>query len=665
MSDFDFVGNPDEAKEYWPRYKFFYFALGVTLIIFLCRLWYLQIIEGHELREFSEKNRIKQHKVNAPRGLILDRDGKVLVENLPGFEAILMPQYMENAQSFSETIGPILGYEPEKLAQRIQKSRKQNGVFSQIRLKDNLSREEVFRLKRVRLETPGLEIRESIVRHYPLSQNGAQLFGYVTEISKRELEKRNSSRRYTHRYLQGDLIGKGGLEERLESDIRGIDGMSYIQVDAHGRETITQSPNVYGEQIRDLEPIHGNNAVLTIDRDIQEAAFNSMKQLGRIGALVAMKSNGEILAWLSEPSFDPNSFSTGISTQRWRALINDPFKPLRNKVIQDHYPPGSTFKPFVALAALQENEISANSVVSAPGLMMFGGRPYHDSIRGGHGNITVLQAIERSSNIFFYKMGIALGVDKIAQYSRLLGLGQLSGIDLPREIPGNIPDSTWKKNTFGEDWQPGENLTTAIGQGFVNTTLLQLALGYNTIGAEGKVYKPFVVRKIIDQDGKTLSEFLPTLLRDVSQRNTGGAYIDKQHFKTVKEGMRRVANSERGTSRHWKIPGLEMAGKTGTAQVMNFTADQIYVKCETRPINMRHHGWYVAYAPAENPEITVGVFAEHGCHGSTGGAPIARDVIQAYFKKYHPEVLSRGLQMTSQKIKNTAEAPLPEALENE
>lgn len=659
MSDFDFVSNPDEAKEYWSRYKLFYFAMGITFLIFLSRLWYLQIIEGHELREFSEKNRIKQHKVSAPRGLILDRDGKVLVENLPGFEAILMPQYMESIQKFSETVAPILGIEPDKLIQRIQRSRRQNGVFAQIRLKDNLSREEVFRLKRVRLETPGLEIRESIVRHYPLNDNGSQMFGYVTEISKRELEKRNSSRKYTFRYSQGDLIGKGGLEERLETDIRGIDGMSYIQVDAHGRETITQTPNIYGEQIRDLDPIHGNNAVLTIDRDIQEAAYKSMKQLGRIGALVAMKSNGEILAWLSEPSYDPNSFSTGISAQTWGTLINDPFKPLRNKVIQDHYPPGSTFKPFIALAALQEKEITANTIVAAPGVMMFGRRPYHDSIRGGHGNINVMQAIERSSNIFFYKMGIALGVDKMAGYTRLLGLGSLTGIDLPREIPGNIPDSAWKKNTYGEEWQPGENLTTAIGQGFVNTTLLQLVLGYNAIGTEGKVYKPFVVKKIIDQEGKTLSEFLPTLVRDASQKSSGGFHIDKQNFKIVKEGMRMVANSDRGTARHWKIPGVEMAGKTGTAQVMNFSADQIYVKCDTRPIRMRHHGWYVAYAPADNPEIAVGVFAEHACHGSTGGAPIVRDVIQAYFQKYHPDVIAKGIEMAKLKPKKATAPPQP------
>jgi penicillin-binding protein 2 len=278
-----------------------------------------------------------------------------------------------------------------------------------------------------------------------------------------------------------------------------------------------------------------------------------------------------------------------------------------------------------------------------------------------------MQAIEKSSNIFFYKMGIALGVDKMAGYTRLLGLGSITGIDLPREIPGNIPDSQWKKNTYGEEWQPGENLTTAFGQGFVNTTLLQLTLGYNAIGTEGKVYKPFVVKKIIDQEGKTLSEFLPTLVRDASQKSASGFHIDKSTFKIVKEGMRLVANSDRGTARHWKIPGVEMAGKTGTAQVQNFSADQIYVKCETRPMKTRHHGWYVAYAPADNPEITVGVFAEHACHGSTGGAPIVRDVILAYFKKYHPDIIAKGIEMAKNKPKKAAAvaAPIPEPSDSE
>lgn len=659
-----YVSNPDEAKEYQSRYKIFYIAIGFALTIFTMRLWYLQIISGNELREFSEKNRIKQNKITAPRGLMLDRDGKVLVENLPGFEAILTPQYIENLDELAKTVGPVLSMEPEKVVLKVQKSRRQNGPFAQIRLKENLSREEVFRLKRMRLDTPGLEIRESIVRFYPLRDNGAQLFGYVGEISKRQLPILNEQYKGVLKFDQGDIIGKSGLEETLEKDIRGSDGVSFIQVDAHGREAVTQTPNIYGEQIKDMIPVHGNNAILTIDRDIQEAAFKSFMSLNRIGAVVAMRTNGEILAWVSTPSFDPNEFSTGISAQTWSKLINDPFKPLRNKVIQDHNAPGSTFKPLVAVPALQEKVITPTTIVSAPGVFYFGRRPYHDHLKGGHGNITVFDALERSSNVFFYKMGIALGVDKMFDYISLLGIGQKTGIELSREVSGTMPNSAWKKATVGEEWQPGENLSTAIGQGFVNVTPLSMAIAYNAIGTEGKVVKPFLLRKIIDQDGKVLRENFPQVVRDLQQTQPNGVHISPETFKTVKEGMRRVANGARGTAKHWKVPGVEMAGKTGTAQVMGFSADQIYAKCESRPIHMRHHGWFIAFAPADNPEITIAALAEHSCHGSTGAAPIVRDIVQAYFMKYHPEVIEAALKAKGGK---RAQAPVaaPETVEGE
>ncbi|WP_413290903.1 penicillin-binding protein 2 [Bdellovibrio sp. HCB337] len=651
----DYVNNPDEAKEYYPRYRLFYIAVGITFVLFTTRLWYLQIITGNELREFSEKNRIKQNKISAPRGLMLDRNGKVLVENLPGFEAILSPQYIENLEVTAGALGPILNMEADKIVQKVQKSRKQNGLFAQVRLKENLSREEVFRLKRIRLDTPGLEIRESIVRYYPLKEDGAQVFGYVAEISKRQIPMMNELYKDVFFFEQGDVIGKSGLEETLEKDIRGKDGLSFIQVDAHGRETITQTPNIYGEQIRDQEPVHGNNAVLTIDRDVQEAAFKSMMDNQRIGAAFAMKANGEVLAWVSTPSFNPNDFSTGFSSQTWSRLVNDPFKPLRNKVIQDYKAPGSTFKPLVAVAALQEKVVGPNTLVAAPGVFMFARRPYHDSNRNGYGMITIFEAIERSSNVFFFKMGIALGVDKMFAYINPMGIGQKTGVELAREVAGTMPNSEWKKGAMGEEWQAGENLSTAIGQGFVEATPIQMAVAYNAIGTEGKVVKPFVIRKIIDQEGKVLKENFPQVVRDLTQPQKTGIQVTTETFKIVKEGMRRVANGERGTAKWWKVPGVPMAGKTGTAQVMNFSADQIYASCIARPIHMRHHGWFVAWAPADNPEITVAVLAEHSCHGNTGAAPIVRDIVQAYFQKYHPQMIEEGLKQ--QNIKR-AKAPV-------
>ncbi len=646
----EYVSNPDEAKEYWGRYRLFYMFFIFVFILLVLRLWYLQILSGSELREFSEKNRIKQNKIVAPRGLMLDREGRTLVENLPGFEVVISPQYVGNLEQVAKNISPILGIDADKILQKVQKSRRQNGVFAQVKLKDNLTREEVFRLKRMQLETPGLQIRESIVRFYPMSDNGAQLFGYVGEISKSQLPLLNDYYKGQLKLEQGDIIGKSGLEEALEREIRGIDGITFIQVDAHGRETTTSTPNVYGEQIRDQEPIHGNSAILTIDRDIQEAAYKSIQAQQRIGGLVAMRANGEVLAWVNAPSYNPNEFSTGISANTWSRLINDQFKPLRNKIIQDHYAPGSTFKPFVALAALQEKVIGPTTVVNAPGVFYFARRPYHDSLRGGHGNITVFEAIERSSNVFFYKMGIALAVDKMYNYIAPLGLGAPTGVDLPREVTGNLPNSEWKKRERGEEWQPGENLSMAIGQGFLNVTAMQMAVAYNAIGTEGQVVKPFIVRKVIDQDGKVIKENFPKVLRNLQETQSNGVKYSPESFKVVKEAMRRVANGSQGTARFWKIPGVEMAGKTGTSQVMGFSADQIYFKCENRPILQRHHGWYVAWAPWDKPEITVAMMSEHSCHGNMGAAPIVRDVILAYFKKYHPDIIAQGLK-TFKKLK--------------
>ena len=639
----EFISNPEEAKELIPRYKLFYVAIAFTFVVFSGRLWFLQIIEGNELQEFSEKNRFKQTKVMAPRGMILDREGRPLVENKPGFHAILNPQYIDDMEVMADTLAPILSMDRNRIIAKIEKSQKQNGPYAPIRLKENLSREEVFHLKRIRLDTPGLEIRETVMRSYPLKGDGAQLFGYVAEISKTQLPQYNAAYKGIT-FDQGDIVGKSGIEELLERDIRGHHGRQLVQVDAHGRETLLQTPNIYGEKVRDLEPIPGGNAVLTIDKDIQTAAFDSFTKDERIGGVVAMKSNGEVLAWISTPTYDPNEFAEGISPQTWSKLINDPFKPLLNKVIQDYYSPGSTFKAFMASAALQDKVITPETIINCPGLLRFGKRDYHDSLKQGHGNITVLQAIEESSNVFFFKMGIALGIDKMYDYISPFGIGQRSGIELPQEKYGLMPNSAWKKRTTGEEWQPGENLTAAIGQGAVQATPIQMAVGYNAIATGGKVMRPFVVKKIIDNEGKTIRETQPQVVRDLTQTQVTKVKFDPETFEVVKAGLRRVVQGSRGTARSVNIPGADIAGKTGTTQVMSFAANDIYTLCEKRPIQQRHHGWFVAFAPAENPEIVVAALAEHSCHGGPGAGPVVKEIMRAYFEKYHPERIADYLK---------------------
>lgn len=645
-----YVNNPEAAKEFLPRYKYIYALMTITFILFTARLWYLQIIKGNELREFSEKNRIKEIKMMAPRGLIFDREGKILVENLAAYDAVIIPQYIDDLERSANALSHAIGLESDKILQKVQKRRKQMGPFAIVKIKENLTLDEVFRVQMLRIDFPGVEVRENIIRSYPLGPNGAQLFGYVAEISKVQLPILNQQFKDKFTFSQGDLIGKSGVEELRDIELRGRDGYSFIQVDAHGRELAPTDNKILGQRIKDIEATPGNNIQLTIDKDIQEVAYKTFSDLDRTGAIVAMKSNGEVLAWVSAPSFDPNEFSKGISPELFSKMISDPFRPFRNKVIQDHAAPGSTFKPLMAVTSLEEKVITPSSIINCPPILRFGNRPYHDHLKQGFGNISVFEAIERSSNVFFYKMGISLGIDKMFNYISLFGIGSRTNIELKRENSGLLPSAEWKKKTFGEDWQPGESLSTAIGQGFVSATPLQMAIAYNAIGTEGKIVKPFIIKKLIDPTGQVIEEHHPEVIRDLQKTQPNGVKISTETFATVKEGMRRVVQGERGTAKFWKVPHVEMAGKTGTSQVRSFSADDIYTECTTRPIRLRHHGWFVAFAPADKPEITVAVLAEHACHGSTGAAPVVKEIVLAYMKKNHPELFVNDKEQKTIKV---------------
>lgn len=651
-----YVNSEQDAKDYAPRFRLLYGLIGFTVAIFFFRLWFLQIINGTELRTFSEQNSIKETRIPAPRGIIYDRNGEILVENLPGFEATVYPQYLTDIQATSAAIGKALDLPAIVVLETIKKSKRLNGPFRPVKIKDNLTRNEIFNIEILKHDFSGIDIRDNVLRAYPMKQNGAQLFGYVGEISKTQLDVVNEKYAGKFKFQQGDLIGKTGLEEVLDLYLRGQDGSSVQQVDARGREA-SKSSKLLGE-ISGVTPASpGNNVILTLDKDVQEAAFKSFNGAGRIGSVVAMKSNGEILAWVSSPSYDPNEFSTRISSQLWSKLINDPDRPLRNKVIQDHNSPGSTFKPLIAVAALSEGIVTPNTVISCPGSMRFGNRVYHDHLRGGEGNIVITQAVERSSNIFFYKMGIALGIDRMFKYCDMMGIGRKTEIELQSERAGLMPSAEWKKNTVGEEWQPGENLSVAIGQGFVLTTPLQMAVAYNSIGTYGKVVKPFVVKKILTADNKIIKEYEPTVVRDFGENGTTELKVKKSVFETVKQGMWNVVNGERGTARRGAhLNYVDVAGKTGTSQVMSFSADQIYAKCDLRPKHQRHHGWFIGYAPADNPEIAFGILAEHACSGAGGAAPIAREIVATYVAKYHPEWLARD---TSRKNLKPGAVPAP------
>jgi len=629
------ISNSDEVKFYSPRFRYLYTLVALFWLTIASRLWYLQIMQGSQLREFSEKNHIREIKFEAPRGLFLDRENRTLVNNRLGFEVYIQSQYVRDRKELVDELAKIINIPADQIELKFKKKQKQQGRFASVKIKENLSLEETFQLKRLSQILPGIEIKEKVVREYELGPNGSQLFGYVGEISKSQLElmQRIAPGK---QYESGDTVGKFGLEELLEQHLHGENGLRLSQVDAFGREIRNQDSNnetiktFLSGDFKNRPPKAGKNAMLTIDLDIQKAAWEAFTSENKFGSAVVLNRDGEILAWVSVPGFDPNAFIGGVDPELWKKLVLDPRKPLRNKLIQDHYPPGSTFKPLVALAALEKGVVRAQTVIACPGFIMFGNKAFHDHKREGFGALNIIEALERSSNVFFYKMGIALGVDNMYKYISQFGIGSKTGIEIPREAPGLMPSSEWKKQQYKEEWHPGENLSVAIGQGMVLATPLQMAVAYMGIGNGGEIIKPFVI-KIVKDGYKIVLENKKTVVRQISD-------IAPEHFKTVQEGLYRVVNGPAGTARtQVRLEGVNISGKTGTAQVRAFSAKEIYAKCESRPVEQRHHGWFIGYAPSENPEIAVAVLAEHSCAGSRGAGPVARKIFLEYFKKYHPE----------------------------
>lgn len=631
-------------RELQNRTLLLYAALTGLFSLLLIRLIYLQIIQGSALYAFSEKNLLKEIRVQPPRGIIYDRDRRVLAENLPNFALTLSPQYVKELEPLAAEISKIINIPQDEIIQKFKKDSKINGTYRPVTVKNFLSRSEINQLELLKIDFPGIDIEELIFREYPYHDAFSHVIGYISEISDTELPKlREKGNRIVQ---QGDVIGKSGLEDRYDDFVRGVTGISYVKVDAKGREALGESLKFLGN-IEDLPPKSGQNLETTLDLDLQLAAQETFIKNKQTGALVAINKQGEVLALYNNPSFDPNLFSKGITSDVWSKLVNNPDKPLRNKAIQDHHSPGSTFKPFVALTSLQSGNIKENTLVNAPPVFMFGNRPYHDHTKTGQGYITVTQAIEMSSNVFFYKQGLATGVDKIALYTKALGLGARTDIDLKNEIPGLIPTSEWKQKNRGEPWQEGENISIAIGQGFVSVTTLQLAVAYMAIANNGQVYKPMIVKKIMDPENKVLQEFSPTLVNDLTDPSKP-YYVSPENFKIVQKGLYLVANGPRGTARGAKIPGFVIAGKTGTAQVRGFSADQVYANCYNRPKKQRHNGLYIAYGPYENAEITVAVLTEGSC-SSKEAVPLVREFYEAYVKKYHPQAISQNQEPTKKK----------------
>jgi penicillin-binding protein 2 len=625
-------GEHDIIKNYKGRAELIGNIVLVSFAIILARLWFLQIYKGDILRKFSIENRLRKENVKAPRGIVFSRNNEQLIYNSPRFDAVVTPQYLINKKETLGKLSQILNISLKRIQKILSKNSSQ-ARYLPILIKKNLSRQEVAIIETENAKLPGVAVSSVISRDYNYKEIGAHVVGYISEINKRQLPRLKKKLNYD--YKLGDSIGQAGLEEQEELNLRGKDGYHYVEVDAKGRIRSYMPSDGLFQGIKNRPSVPGNNIRLTIDKDLQLSAYNALE--GKVGSAVAVDiRTGEVLAMVSRPSFDPSQFSRGISSNYWSSLVKNERNPLRHRAIQEHYAPGSTFKTITAIAALEEGLVDESTKVICKGSFRLGRSVFHCWKKYGHGNVDIYKAIRESCDVYFYKIAIKLDIDILAKYASLFGLGKKLGINLPRETKGLIPTKEWKKKITGEEWQLGETLSCVIGQSFVLSTPLQLAMTYASIANGGRLFKPYLIKEIFSNDGKIIKKNKPKIIRDTK--------ISSKTLNIIKKGLYQVVNKRKGTAWWHRGRGIQMSGKTGTSQVIRIGSDKIYSKCEDYEYKYRHHGIFVAYAPTINPKIAVSVVVEHGCHGSSAAAPVAKEVITTYLQKYYPEIRKRNIE---------------------
>lgn len=605
--------NTADTEWYKQRVIISMLFVAAAFMVLFVRLFYLQVIKGDELRRLSENNCIRLQSTDSPRGLIFDRNEVLLVDNRPSFDLTII---LKDAKPVKDTIQKLSSYihVPESELTLKIASEKHSSPYKPIVLKQDIGRDMLAMVETHKYDLPGIGVNVKPRRHYINKQSAAHLIGYLGEINSNELK----SSKYSA-CRQGDYIGKFGVEKAFESFLRGKRGGRQVEVNVMGQ--------VVGV-LKTVEARPGNNLYLTIDHMLQQQAEALLEN--EAGAVVAMDpATGHILALASSPPFDQNSFVNGMSRKQWEALISNPFRPMENKAVQGEYPPASTFKIITAAAGLEEGIIDENFTVYCPGHYKFGNRIYRCWKKGGHGEVDLVKALTESCDVYFYQVGQKLKVDRIAFYAAAFGLGSPTGINLDHEAAGLIPTSAWKKRHTGIAWQGGETLSVAIGQGYNLVTPMQMVVLISAVANGGTRYKPLIVKEIKSAAGTTIIKSEP--------QTVGKLPISKQTLTTINKCLWEVVNNLKGTGRIARIDGIEVSGKTGTAQLVNRKEDDDESATE-RSLHHKAHAWFVAYAPSIDPKIAVAVIVEHGEHGSSAAAPIARDIIKTYLKKDEPGV---------------------------
>ena len=572
-------------------------AVSVALLVIVCQLWYLQVLEGGRFQEASDKNRIRIRPIAAPRGILFDRNGLPLVDNRPAFTLSLIPRELErDPDKRDATLGRLavlLQIPFQELVDAVAKV--SSDSFLPVRIRRGLSIAEMQKVEEWKLELPGVIVEVEPQRVYPNSRFAAHLLGYVREANDEQLKQ--------GRYRRGDMVGQTGLERLLDEFLRGKDGGERIEVDAMGRPV---------RLVQSTEPHPGAQVVTTVNRRVQEVAEKLME--GKTGAVVVMDPrNGDVLAMVSTPAFEIDRFTGTIDRDAWLRVMKDPEFPLLNRTIQSQYPPGSIFKMVLTAAGLQEGTLTPSDSVHCQGEFPFGGRVFRDWKKEGHGTVDLMGAMAQSCDVFFYNAGLKVGAPAMAKYASAFGFGVATGIELGTEKLGLIPAPKSLRKGKPPVWHAGETVNMSIGQGQLLATPMQIARFMSAIANGGVLWKPRLVQRIERPDRGVVWSDAGTV--------NGHVELNPAVWAFLRRSLWAVVNTSNGTGIAARIPGLDIAGKTGTAQTI----------ANSKSEKGQDHAWFASFAPARDPEVVIVVLVERGGHGGSMAAPIARQIYNAIF----------------------------------
>jgi penicillin-binding protein 2 len=596
------MSNVEDRRGIITRLSILQYVITGLFSVLAISFWVLQVAQHAKFEEMAENNHQRTLALRAPRGIILDRDGRILVENRPSFSISIMREHSKDLNRTIRMLAAVLGYEESSVREIVDRHRREP-TYRPVTIVLDASIAQVSAVRARRLELPDVLVEPMPTRRYP-DKLAAHAFGYVGEVSDKEVSEDESLK-------SGDIVGQAGIEKVYNAQLMGIDGARRVVVNSVGREIRTLDKQ---------DPVEGKRLQLTLDLDLQKAVEDGFRVAGFNGASVVLDpQDGEVLAFASLPEYDPNAFASGIDRASFSTLLNDPLKPLQDRAIQGRYQPGSTFKMAVALAGLEEGVITPEFRASCAGGATFYGHHFACWKKGGHGSLDLRRAIEQSCDVYFYTVANLVGVDKINKWATNLGLGVKSGIDLPNEQQGLVPSTKWKLEKMHEKWYAGETISVGIGQGAVSLTPVSMAVYMSTLANGGTRVTPHLL-KAVDEGKGWVPAPVPPPQKTVD--------IDPAKLQAIRDGLWGVVNGG-GTGGRARIVGMDISGKTGTAQVISNAGRMAAAKSNR---DLRDHGWFVFFAPRDKPEIAGVVFLEHGIHGPNA-ASVAHHILDTYFAK--------------------------------